>query len=218
MIGIVCLLSTALLVAISCAVVHFCKRDPKQNQKQTDLDARKSAHIETPDLDLQLAIDWNETPEQYVHDTKHEKDSEIDPFIDGLYAGYYRQQTQNFQLPEFMLRFEDDSVVKGWGKDNAGHFHIQGIFSSVTHRMFMQKTYFVKNDENDDDIALGEQHDEHAQALYSVQVRLEFEEDEDHDQFKGEYFVSLEQHKGCGLWEMSKVDQHETDDDYEEDE
>ena len=89
------------------------------------------------------------SPSEFVGKHKHIKHYKLvnnyscNPFIDGIFSGYYRSNEQIFVLNAFQMRFMD-GFVRGSGNGPDGNYQIEGIYSYETYTMSFNQVYTDK--------------------------------------------------------------------------
>ena len=123
---------------------------------------------------------------EYVHNSKHVKKTDCDPFVDGQYSGYYKQYGKNYPMKNFRLQFEDN-IVTGNGSDKVGDYNLKGVYSIKTQRMILDKTYIAGTGDRDQNLG------------HTVKIRLEYNLQK--DEFKGDWHVKTHKYVGHGdMW------------------
>lgn len=140
---------------------------------------------------------WQMTSKQWVNinnsnDTKQSvKLSDEDGFIDGSYFGSFHEygSMEKLSMKRFNLTFtnnnNDEETVNGQGTDCIGFYHINGIYSSDTNRMALNKTYLNDKDEE--------------KAIMRVRVKWNGK-----DKFKGHWIMTSSHGSKQGKWMIKR--------------
>eukprot|EP01084_Bolivina_argentea_P155036 270214_1 len=148
-----------------------------------------------------LSSVWSKDPNEWVNDNGifgKERQSETDPFIDGLYDGFYFQYDKKYLMDEVKLIFDGMGSVKGSGTDGVGDYNINGIYSENTARMQLNQIYIEGTGDLSENFG------------HTVKIRLEYNTAK--KQFMGSWYVNTGKYEDTGKWviQRSGIDDDES--------
>ena len=185
------------LAILRCITWIMCEEEEKQQKTQTKQEsAKKSKNVKKatkkrnkPKL---------ERPDKYIHNSKAIKYDDEEPFINGMYKGYYTLNGQKHKIEQLKLSFVGN-LVSGYGTDNIDDYNINGIYSTETQRMSLNKKY-VRGIRTISNPAINQR--------YTITIQLEYQGDGGKKKkFRGNWFIQSDSYKENGnyvIYEYTK--------------